>query len=85
MVATFCVSLGAAFLVSYALVRRERPPRAALTLRAITVGVGAVIAVVCVIVALDLVGWDSAAAGGGCGIGILTGQWLGAVRARAPG
>jgi len=85
MVITFCVSLGAAFLVSYALVRRQRPPRAKIALRPLVIGLGGVIAVVCAMAALDLAGWDSAAAGGGCGIGILTGQWLGALRSQSPG
>jgi len=85
MLITFCVSLGAAFLVSYALVRRQRPPRPKLPLRPLVIGLGAVIAVVCIIAALDLASWDSAAAGGGCGIGILTGQWLGALRSQSPG
>jgi len=85
MVITFCVSLGAAFLVSYALVRRQRPPRARIALWPLVIGIGAVIAVVSIIAALDLAGWDSAAAGGGCGIGIITGQWLGALRAQSPG
>jgi hypothetical protein len=85
MVTTFCGSLGAAFLVSFVLVRHQNPARAKLTLRPIAIGYGGVIAVVCVIAAFDLVSWDSAAAGGGCGIGILTGQWLGALRGRSPG
>jgi hypothetical protein len=85
MVTTFCVSLGAAFLVSYALSRRQRPPRARLTLWPIAIGLGGVIAVVCAIAALDLASWDSAAAGGGCGIGILTGQLLATLRGRSPG
>jgi hypothetical protein len=85
MVITFCVSFGAAFLVSYALVRRQRPPRGTIALRPLVIGLGGVIAVVCAIAALDLASWDSAAAGGGCGIGILTGQWLGALRSQSPG
>jgi hypothetical protein len=85
MLVTFCVSLAAAFLVSYAFVRRQRPPRPKPALRPLVIGLGGVIAVVCVIAALDLASWDSAAAGGGCGIGILTGQWLGALRAQSPG
>jgi hypothetical protein len=85
VVVTFCVSLAAAFLVSYALVRRQRPPRPKLALRPLALGLGGVIAVVCLIAALDLASWDSAAAGGGCRIGILTGQWLGALRAQSPG
>jgi len=85
MVTTFCVSLGAAFLVSYVFARHQRPARARLTLRPIAVGFGGVIAVVCVIAAFGLASWDSAAGGGGCGIGILTGQWLGALRGRSPG
>jgi hypothetical protein len=85
MVTTFCVSLGAAFLVSYALSRRQPSSRARLTLRPIAIGFGGVIAVVCILAALDLASWDSAAAGGGCGIGILTGQWLVALRGRSPG
>jgi hypothetical protein len=85
VVATFCVSFATAFLVSFALIRHQRPRRARFGLWPVVLGVAGVIAVVSLMAALDIAGWDSAAAGAGCGIGILTGQWLGAERRRSPG
>jgi hypothetical protein len=81
VVSTFCVSFAAAFLVSFSLVRRQLPPRARPGVWPLVASLGAVVAVVCVIAAFDLFSWKSAAAGGGCGIGIVAGQWLGAVQA----
>jgi hypothetical protein len=83
VVSSFIVAFGAAFLVSFALVRRERPPRPRLPWGQLAVAFAAVIAVLCVIAALAVVSSDALAVGGGCGVGILAGQWLGALRTRS--
>ena len=85
MVVTFCVSFVAAFLISLALVRRQRPPREPFALAQFALGFGAVIAVTVLMAALDVVSPDAAAAGAGCGLGILGGRWLAVVRAQSPG
>lgn len=83
VVSSFIVSFGAAFLVSFALGRRQRPPRPRLPLGQLAGAFAAVIAVLAVIATLDVVSSDAIAVGGGCGIGILAGQWLGALHTRS--
>jgi hypothetical protein len=80
----FVVAFAGAFLAWYAFISSRRPARPSLTVWTVAVDFGAVIAVVSGMAALDLGSSDSNAAAG-CGVGVLAGQWLGALRGRSPG
>jgi hypothetical protein len=79
-----CASFVGAFVVSFAMAHsgsRVKP----LPTWPTAVPLGGVTAVASLLAAFDLVSWEAVAFAGGLGAGLLSGQWLGAPRARSPG
>jgi hypothetical protein len=82
---TFCVALLAAGGVTVALRRMQRRPPLQAPAVQIAAALLVVLAAPSALAALEIVSWDAAAVGVGCGIGILGGQLLAGLRTDAPG